>query len=97
MSSALTPLTCVAESGTPQAVSDLAEQTRLSTSTASRIAAELASCGVLIRSGRTGTYTLGARPLGLTGAAAPYLVDADHLRTAKSGQGGCTPPTASAS
>ncbi|MFG2176434.1 helix-turn-helix domain-containing protein [Streptomyces niveus] len=63
MSSALTLLTCVAESGTPQAVSDQAEQTRLGKATASRIAAELASCGVLIRSGRTGTYTLGARAL----------------------------------
>ncbi|MEV7866629.1 helix-turn-helix domain-containing protein [Streptomyces sp. NPDC088124] len=75
MSSALTLLTCVAESGTPQAVSDLAERTRLSKSTASRLAAELASCGVLIRSGRTGTYPLGARALVLAGAAAPYLVE----------------------
>lgn len=75
LSSALTLLTCVAESGTPQAVTGLAEQTRPGKSTASRIAAELASCGVLIRSGRTGTYTLGARAPVLAGAAAPYLIE----------------------
>ncbi|MFF2086208.1 MarR family transcriptional regulator [Nocardia sp. NPDC058176] len=72
LTSVLTVLAYVAESDSPRSVSDIARSTGLTTSTSSRIAAELADHGLLTRCGRSPGYDLGDRAFALAGAAARH-------------------------